>query len=180
MAIDNMMPGSGLPTPVEAEGVLPEEEEVFYESVGFPLLIDLLQKAQAGSQSQMAPASSPGRPMSQVENMTLEHVRSRNSQGLPVPRSRFEAASNLLRAKRSRVNNPGVPRTPNVAQVVNQAMASAPQQMSQPPQSGGQMQQRTPNRMQQARQPEVYKPLRQEQASQAPRPMQAIDTNKMR
>ena len=165
------IPGE-LPAPTRAEGMLPSEEESYYESVGFPILIDLLSKASAGSQMQ------PGQPQAlNPATTTFEHTRSRDARGRPKPQSRLEAANNLLRAKKARVGNPGIPNLPGVAQVVNQRMAAGPQQMA-PQQMAPQRQPAPPrsNQMQQARRPEVYQPLRQQQSASAP--PQAFDINK--
>ena len=180
--MDAGIPGD-LPAPTRAEGVLPsEEDEAYYQSVGFPILIDLLSKASAGSQMEQG----MGQPVVSASPQTaFQHVRSRDAQGRPKPQSRMEAANNLLRAKKARVNNPGAPNLPQVAQIVNQRMAAGPQQMApqrQMPQQAApqQMASRRPNAMQQARKPEIYQPLRQQAASSpAPaRPMQAFDPNR--
>ena len=190
MAIDNMMPGSGLPAPVEAEGILPAEEESYYESIGFPLLIELLSKAQTGTEAERLMSQGQPQMMGQAASRfprrsSFEHIKSRDSQGRPSPNSRLEAMSNLLRAKRSRVSNPGPPNLPRVAEVVNQRMASRPQQMPSQQMPSQQMPRQAapqrPNRMQQARRPEVYKPLRQQPAPQSNAgPMQAFNTNQAR
>jgi hypothetical protein len=183
--MDAGIPGD-LPAPTRAEGVLPsEEDEAYYQSVGFPILVDLLSKASAGSQMGQPQPQMMGQPAAGASLQTaFQHVRSRDAQGRPKPQSRMEAANNLLRAKRARVNNPGVPSLPQVAQIVNQRMAAGSQQMApqrQMPQQAApqQMAPRRPNAMQQAAKPEIYQPLRQQAApSPAPaRPMQAFDPN---
>tara|TARA_R100000664_G_C2759032_1_gene148367 strand:- start:4472 stop:5068 length:597 start_codon:yes stop_codon:yes gene_type:complete len=187
--MDAGIPGD-LPAPTRAEGVLPsEEEEAYYQSVGFPILVELLSKASMGSQMEQGMGQPQPQMMGQPAvgaspQTAFQHVRSRDAQGRPKPQSRLEATNNLLRAKRARVNNPGVPNLPQVAQIVNQRMAAGPQQMApqrQMPQQAApqQMAPRRPNAMQQARKPEIYQPLRQQAApSPAPaRPMQAFDPN---
>jgi hypothetical protein len=188
--MDAGIPGD-LPAPARAQGILPsEEEDAYYQSVGFPILVDLLSKASMGNQMEQGMGQPQpqmmGKPSSGLSPKTdFQHTRSRDAQGRPKPQSRLEAANNLLRAKKARVNNPGVPNLPQVAQIVNQRMAAGPQQMApqrQMPQQAApqQMATRRPNAMQQARKPEIYQPLRQQAApSPAPaRPMQAFDPNR--
>ena len=48
--MDAGIPGD-LPAPARAQGILPsEEEDAYYQSVGFPILVDLLSKASMGNQ----------------------------------------------------------------------------------------------------------------------------------
>ncbi len=170
---------SELPAPVEVEGVLPSEEDAYYEQVGVPLLLELLSNAsgRGGQVGEVQPGGAS--PLRELPTYTP----SRSEQGMPTPRSRFEAASHLMKAKKARVSNPGVPNLPATQGIVNQRMSMPQQQQMSMPQQQQSMrqqpmqQQRPPagrTRAPQPAKPEIYKNLRQGQQSEAPRPTQAF------
>tara|TARA_R100001594_G_scaffold140601_1_gene185841 strand:- start:449 stop:1027 length:579 start_codon:yes stop_codon:yes gene_type:complete len=184
-----------------AEGVLPAEVDVtdmeaYYEEMGAPLLIELLQSKARGAQSfsgytqtmpQGPTATTPGALAREMQARAAEIADPTTG-----PSTRLSAAHKLRSAKHSRVQNPGFPNMPAVKQLVDSRMSGqgAPMQQpaaQQPMQQQPVQQQPTQQPMQQqagspfsqARKPEVYKPLNAQPAAERPRPMQAIPNQMM-